>query len=36
VTLDEEVSFFEWSREHWPSPSWTIELDPFTNTPEWH
>jgi hypothetical protein len=28
VTLDGGVDFSEWARERWPSPRFTVELDP--------
>jgi hypothetical protein len=35
VTLEDGVSFFEWSAEHWPAPRWTVELDPWQLSPAW-
>ena len=35
VTLDDGVSFFEWARKHWPSPRWTVQLDPGQLSPVW-
>lgn len=29
VTLDDDVSFFEWAGEHWPAPRWSVDLDPW-------
>jgi hypothetical protein len=29
VALPDDRSFFEWAREHWPSPRWSVELDPW-------
>ena len=28
IALDDGVNFFEWAREHWPAPRWSVELDP--------
>jgi hypothetical protein len=27
--------FFTGAREHWPTPRWTVELDPWQLAPEW-
>jgi len=35
VTLDDDVTFFEWAHEQWPSPRWTVELDPWQIAPAW-
>jgi hypothetical protein len=29
VTLERGVNFFDWAHERWPSPRWTVELDPW-------
>lgn len=29
VTLPDGESFFDWARDHWPAPRWSIELDPW-------
>ena len=29
VALDDGVNFFEWARELWPAPRWSVELDPW-------
>jgi hypothetical protein len=34
VVLDDEANFFEWSREHFPAPRWSVELDPWQLSPE--
>jgi hypothetical protein len=28
VALDDGVQFFDWARERWPAPRWSIDLDP--------
>jgi hypothetical protein len=33
ITLDDGVGFFEWAHDHWPSPRWTVELDPWQLAP---
>ena len=35
VTLADGVKFFEWAREHWPEPRWTVQPDPWHLTPAW-
>jgi hypothetical protein len=35
VTLEDGVAFFEWAHERWPSPRWTVELDPWQLSPPW-
>jgi hypothetical protein len=35
ITLEDGVGFFEWAREQWPAPRWTIELDPWQLSPAW-
>lgn len=35
VELGEGVVFFDWAREWWPRPRWSIELDPWQLAPEW-
>ena len=32
VTLADDVNFFDWAREHWPAPRWTVQLDPWQLT----
>jgi hypothetical protein len=32
ITLADGTSFFEWAHEHWPTPRWSIELDPWALT----
>jgi hypothetical protein len=34
VTLDDAVNFFEWRHAQWPSPRWSIELDPWQLSPD--
>ena len=34
VTLDDGRSFFEWAREEFPPPRWSVELDPFQLGPD--
>jgi hypothetical protein len=33
ITLDDGVSFFDWAHDHWPSPRWEVELDPWQLSP---
>ena len=33
IKLPNNVQFFSWAREQWPSPRWTVQLDPFQLTP---
>ena len=35
VTLNDGLNFFEWAREEWPAPRWSVELDPWQFAPEW-
>jgi hypothetical protein len=35
ATLADDVSFFEWARERWPSPRFKIELDPWQLSSDW-
>lgn len=35
VTLDAGASFFAWAAEHWPSPRWSVELDPWQLSQKW-
>jgi len=35
VTLPDDHSFFEWAREQWPAPRWSVELDPWQLSPGW-
>ena len=35
VTLDAGINFYEWAAERWPSPRWTVLLDPWQLAPEW-
>jgi len=35
VTLDDDVSFFEWAAEHWPAPRWSVQLDPWQLSGAW-
>jgi hypothetical protein len=35
VTLDDDVRFSAWAHERWPSPRWSVELDPWQLAPEW-
>jgi hypothetical protein len=30
IELDDDASFFEWSRQHYPRERFTVELDPWT------
>jgi hypothetical protein len=34
VELPDDGSFFEWAREHWPAPRWSVDLDPWQLTPD--
>jgi hypothetical protein len=36
VTLSDDVNFFEWARENWPAPRWTVQLDPWELSPDGH
>jgi hypothetical protein len=33
VTLDAGLNFYEWAHKQWPSPQWTVELDPWQLSP---
>lgn len=33
VRLDDGLGFFEWAREQWPAPRWTVQLDPWELEP---
>jgi hypothetical protein len=35
VTLADGVSFYAWATERWPTPQWTVELDPWQLAPPW-
>jgi hypothetical protein len=35
VELDDGVSFFEWATRRWPTPRWTVELDPWQLGSAW-
>ena len=35
IKLPEETQFFAWARDQWPSPRWSVELDPWQLGPEW-
>ena len=35
VELEEGGSFHAWASERWPAPRWTVELDPWTDAPDW-
>jgi hypothetical protein len=35
VEIEEGVGFHAWASERWPAPRWTVELDPWTDAPEW-
>ena len=28
------ASFFEWAHEHWPTPGYTVQLDPWQDGSE--
>ena len=34
VTLDDGLRFFEWAREEFPPPRWSVEMDPFQLGPD--
>jgi hypothetical protein len=34
IDLEDGVSFFEYAREHWPAPWWSVELDPWQLSPD--
>jgi hypothetical protein len=34
VTLNDRAEFFAWAREQFPSPRWTVDLDPWQLSPE--
>lgn len=33
ATLPHNANFFEWARERWPEPRWTVQLDPWQDGP---
>jgi hypothetical protein len=33
VTLGDGVDFFGWARKRWPSPRWSVELNPWQLSP---
>ena len=35
VVLEDGADFYSWARQQWPSPRWTVQLDPWQLTPEW-
>jgi hypothetical protein len=35
VELGDGMGFFDWARERWPEPRWSIELDPWQLAPDW-
>jgi hypothetical protein len=35
ILLDDGASFSAWAAEHCPSPRWSVELDPWSDMPQW-
>lgn len=35
IELPDGRDFFGWAREQWPSPRWSVELDPWQLAPKW-
>jgi hypothetical protein len=35
IELEEGVNFRAWAQERWPASRFTVELDPWTDAPEW-
>jgi hypothetical protein len=35
IKLPDGQDFFGWAREGWPSPRWSVELDPWQLGPAW-
>jgi hypothetical protein len=33
VTLEADHNFFDWAHRRWPSPRWSVELDPYQLSP---
>ena len=33
VMLPDEENFFDWARENWPPPQWSVQLDPWQLSP---
>jgi hypothetical protein len=33
VSLEDEVNFYDWSSQRWPSPRYKVELRPWSGSP---